>query len=154
MEIKEIKFEPKQYLVIRKKISTKQITDKDMYDHAFHKLVDYLVQKNTKPAGAPSVLIFLWDEPNQKAEIGISFPVSGIDSVNDPELSIVNIPESKAVMSVLQGDYSGIGFIHGGLRKYLEDNKLKYADLAIEEYVSMTGPNTENYVTNIYYFYN
>jgi len=155
MEIQKIQFGPKKYLVVKKAISTDQITDTSMYDKGFKHVAGYLGEHGLKPAGALSVLYFLWDEKYQKAEIGMGFPVKDIDYVSDPELSLVDVPASKALMSELHGSYKNLGMVHDELRKNLQENKLDYADMAIEEYVvdpSMTSNQTE-LVTDVYYLY-
>src|SRR5437762_1115110 len=100
MPIKEIVFGPKRYLTLRKSIATSQISDKHMYDEAGKKLALYIEQNGLHHEGGWSVLYFLWDEPNQKAEIGISFPITDLNPINDPEqileLTVTDIPESKA----------------------------------------------------------
>src|SRR5205809_1009224 len=99
MAITETTFGPKRYLTLRKSISTDQIADKQMYDEAGKKLAACIEDCKLTRAGAWSVLYFLWDETGKKAEIGISFPIaSGDEMVHDPELAIVDIPESKAAM--------------------------------------------------------
>lgn len=153
MGIEKIIFKAKRYLTVRKTIKPSDVTNKQMYDSAFRKLTNYLVQNKHKPIGSASVIYFKWDVPNENAELGISFPVEGIESVNDPELSIQDIPESKAIMTTLYGDYSGLAAVHKVLKDYLENNKLNYSDIAIEEMVSMPSPKAEDAITNVYYLY-
>jgi effector-binding domain-containing protein len=161
MSIQEITFGPKTYLTLRKSIHTDQITDKEMYDDAGKKLGTYMREHGMTPAGPWSVLYFLWDETNKKADIGIAFPVHPQEAgvVNDPELSVVTIPESKVAMDTLKGPYSGLGKIHEELMNYSkEKNYAKSGSLvmAIEEYVvdPMSAAKPEDYVTNIYYLHN
>lgn len=158
MNIQEITFGPQQYLTLKKTIATTQITDKAMYDEAGKKLYGYLQQNNLSPSGKWSVLYFTWDEANHKAEIGIAVPIKDIKSVDDPELVLVDIPETKASMTVLHGPYTGLGEAHQGLMNYISEHKFDTTNLsviAIEEYVvdPMSDPNPENLITNIYYLY-
>jgi effector-binding domain-containing protein len=157
MDIKETTFGPKKYLTLRKSIAISQITDKEMYDEAGSKLGVYMRANELRPSGPWSVLYFSWDEAAKKAEIGIAFPIDGLDSVDDPELSVVEIPESKAVMATLRGPYEGLGKTHQALGRYLSENELE-TDLpimAIEEYIvdPMGEPDPEGWITNIYYLH-
>lgn len=74
-----------------------------MYEKAFKKLGGYLAQNKLSLSGRPAVLYFMWDEGNKKAEIGIAVPVTGLKSIDDPELTLVNVPPTKAALAVLLG---------------------------------------------------
>lgn len=152
MDIEKIVYKTRHFLALKKTIKPTDISDSGMYDSAFKKLSAYLIDNNIKPTGPASTIYFKWDIPNQIAELGISFPVDGVKEVNDPELSLIDIPESKAIKTTLYGDYSGLASIHQSLRKYLEDNKLTYSNIAIEEMVTMPAPNKPP-ITNVFYFY-
>ncbi len=159
MPIQETTFTPKRYLTLKKSISTSQISDKQMYDEAGKKLHTYLQKNNLSISGPWSVLYFSWDEVNKKTDIGIAFPVDGLTTVNDPELSIVDVPESKAAMDVLHGSYEGLGKIHHLLMNYAIKNGYDMSSvpvLAIEEYTvgPMSELSPENWETNIYYLHN
>jgi effector-binding domain-containing protein len=158
MEIQLRAFGPKQY-VVKKAITTSQITDKQMYDEAGKKVGGYIQQQGIVPVGPWSVLYFMWDPAAEKAEIGIGFPVAQTAAVTDPELALVDIPESKAVMGVLDGSYAGLKAAHEELVGYMAEHGLDARGLpvlALEEYVvdPSTESNPDNLVTNIYYLYN
>lgn len=159
MDIQETSFGPKKYLAVKKSITTEQITDKQMYDEAGKKLREYMGKNAIKPAGAWSVLYFTWDEANKRTDVGIGFPVESITSTNDPELSIVDVPESTAAMAVLKGSYSGLGQTHQALMEYSAEFNPEMKNvpvMAIEEYIvdPMSGQPAQNYLTNIYYLHN
>ena len=159
MSIVETTFGPKRYLVLRKSIPTSQISDKQMYDEAGKKLSSYLQKSKLTPSGGWSVLYFSWDEKNEETDIGISFPVNEIKEVNDPELSIVDIPNSKASMDTLLGPYEGLSEIHKNLMKYVTERGYSMSHtpvLSVEEYQvdPMNDPNPNNWKTNIYYLHN
>ena len=159
MDIQETTFGPKKYLTLKKSISTDQVTDKAMYDQAGKKLGEYMGKNGIKPVGAWSVIYFTWDEANKKTDIGIAFPVAGVEAVNDPELSLVDVPQSQASMAVLKGDYSGLGATHEGLMKYTREKNFVTQNvpvMAIEEYLvsPMQDPMPQNWLTNVYYLHN
>jgi effector-binding domain-containing protein len=159
MEIKETSFGPKRYLTLKRSITTSQITDKAMYEAAGKKLGSYLQQRSVRPSGPWSVLYFLWDETAQRAEIGIAFPVEGLDAVHDPELTLVDVPEGNAAMATLRGPYADLGKTHQALMQYVSEHKFNTRGntvMAIEEYIvdTMSDPNPANWVTHIYYPHN
>ncbi len=158
MPITETTFGPKRYLTIKKPIATEAITDKQMYDDAGKKLGAYIKQNELQISGPWSVLYFIWDEINKKADIGIAFPIDGVHNISDPELSIVDIPPSKAAMDTLHGPYEGLGEVHRSLMKYAKEkgyNAINIPVMAVEEYAidPTREVNPANWVTNIYYLH-
>ncbi len=159
-EIKETTFGPKQYLVLRKSISTDQISDKQMYDDAGKKLGGFVAEKAINISGPWSVLYFKWDEANKETDIGIGFPIDGDVEVNDSEFSIIDIPEINASLNILIGSYEGLKKAHGELMEYTKEKGFQKGNsevMAVEEYE--IGPMSENvkeedYKTNIYYLHN
>ena len=159
MEIKETTFPAKTFLAIKKSIDTTEISNKEMYDEAGKKLGAYMQNNGINPSGAWSVLYFMWDEPNNKTDIAIGFPVENVQEVNDHEISLITVPESKAAMCVLKGPYSGLSAAHGAMMEYASKFTSEMRDvpvMAVEEYAvdPTTEPNEENLVTNIYYLHN
>ena len=157
--ISETTFGPKQYLTLRKSIATSQITDKQMYYDAGVRLAKYIKQNNLTITGSWSVLYFLWDEQNHKAEIGIALPIAETPMINDSEFTLTAIPESKAAMAVLEGSYEKLGETHQLLMQYAKNNSLDFNNvpvIAVEEYAvsPKQDNNPENWRTNIYYLHN
>jgi len=163
MQITETVFGPKTYLAIKKSIAISQITDKDMYDQAGKKLGEYMAAHEIVPAGGWSVLYIKWDQAAQAAEIAIGFPIVGIDSTNDAEISIIDILAKNASMTTLMGPYSEVSpklaTTHPALMKHVGEKGFNTEGLevfAVEEYA--TNPETESdpqkYVTNVYYLHN
>lgn len=158
MAITETIFGPKKYLTLKKSIATSQVSDKDMYDQAGKKLGGYMQEHGIMPSGPWSVIYFSWDQAAGKTDIGIAFPVDSLESVEDSELSVVEIPECKAAMDVLHGSCEGLAATHRGLMQYVQEKGYDGQGLpamAVEEYVidPMRDPNPENLVTNIYYLH-
>ncbi len=159
MAIQETTFTPKRYLVLKKEIAISQVQDQEIYDSAGKKLGAYIQEHNLQISGPWSVLYFKWDMANNKAELGIAFPIANLTEVTNPEFSIVDIPETKASMDTLHGPYSGLGDLHRGLMSYIKEKGFDTENvpvMAIEEYVTdpIKDPNPENWITNTYYLHN
>ena len=161
MSIQETTFGPKTYLVLKKSISTDQVSDKAMYDEAGKKLGAYIAAKDLKITGPWTVVYFTWDQENKTTDMGIAFPIDGLTEVNDIELSILEVPELKAAKETLEGSYEGIFTVHQSLMEYSNEHghneKVENAPIiAAEEYVvtGMQDPNPENWRTDIYHFHN
>ncbi len=156
MAITETTFGPKNYLTLRKSISTDQVSDKQMYDDAGKMLAAYMESNLLESSGPWTVLYFSWDEANKKTEIGISYPVEKLKAVNDPAFTITEVPAMKAAMEVLQGPYDGLKKIHQELMAYVKEKNYTGTNLpvvAIEEYEisSMEESDQSKWKTNIYY---
>lgn len=159
MAIQETSFGPKQYLTLKKSIPISQISDKQMYDDAGKKLGAYIHAHGVRVTGPWSVLYFTWDQANQKTDIGIAFPVEQLDTISDPELSMVIIPECSAAMDSLHGSYEGLSTIHQSLMQYTSEKGYSGGSLpviAVEEYEVDPKSDSEpsHWKTNIYYLHN
>lgn len=153
MEITQTSFGPKRYLAAKKSISIKDITDKDMYDLAYARLFSYLGQHGAAVDGPAAVMYFTWDEAKGTTDIAICVPVSGIEAIDDPDLELVNIPATPAVMGVLHGSCDGLKAAHDEIHAYIKANNLPSEGPAIEEYVTdpMAVKDPSQLITNLYY---
>jgi len=156
-EIKEVSFKAKKYLAWKKEITTGEITNQAMYEEGFGKIFGYINSNGLKTAGPCALLYFKWDEPEGHASIALTVPVpvENSDTIKDPELSIVNVPESKAAHATLHGSYDGLKTLHESLVAYCVLHQLKIT-LTVEEYTidRLQEPNPANWITNIYYLHN
>ena len=154
MEIKEITLSPKIYLVWRKEIDIKNIMDTNMWQTAFGKVHEYLQEHSIRNTGPGVALYFRWDQPTGKGEIGIGHPVEGASAVNDPDLSLVPVSESKAVITTVHGAYNKFPEHHSSLKQHLKERNLAET-LTIEEYVvtGMDKPEPKHWETNLYHLY-
>lgn len=153
MEITQTSFGPKRYLAVKKSIPIQEIANKDMYDLAYAQLFSYLGQHGAAVDGPAAVLYFTWDEAKGMTDIAICVPVSGIEAIDDPDLELVKIPATPAVMGSLHGSYEGLKAAHAEIHSYLKDHDLALTGLAVEEYVTdpMTIQDPSQTITNIYY---
>jgi effector-binding domain-containing protein len=154
MEMKEITFTPKTYLVWRKEIEIKNIMDQNMWQTAFGKVHEYIRKNNLKITGPGAAIYFRWNEPEGKGEIGIGNPVENVHEVNDPDLALVPVAESNAIVTTVHGRYETFPQHHAELMKYLRERNKKET-LTIEEYMvtGMDKPDPQNWETNIYHLY-
>ncbi len=167
MTITETTFKANRYLALRKIVLISEVTNKDMYDEAGKKLGAYIAQNNLQISGPWTVMYFNWDMENMQSELAIAFPISnfgngegGVDNtvITDPELSIVEVPESKASLGVMKGSYDALKDTHMALIEYAEAQGNSQGGLpvmALEEYLvgPMQDPNEENWTTNVYYMH-
>ena len=154
MDIKETTFSSKTYLVWRKEIDIKNIMDQSMWQTAYGTVHGYIQKNNIKIAGPGVALYFRWDEPKGKGEIGIGNPVEGVNEVNDPNLSLVPVAESKAVMTTVHGTYNNFPQHHAAMSEYIKTHNLKEI-FTIEEYLvtGMDKPDPKDWETNLYHLY-
>jgi effector-binding domain-containing protein len=154
MAVQEMTFSPKTYLLWRKEIEIKNIMDQTMWQTAYQKVHEYILQHNLTITGPGVAVYFSWDTSSGKGEIGIGNPVSGAEAVTDPDLALVHVPESKAVSLTVHGAYTNFPQNHSALSTYLKDHNKKET-LTIEEYLT-TGadkPNPDEWETNLYHLY-
>ncbi len=153
MEFEQLRFGPKTYLGVRGVVTFEEMRDSKRYEYALSKTMNYLREKGLTPSGPPVTLYYTWDEANQKTDRGIAIPVEGVTEVEDDELVLMEIEESKVVKAVHVGEYMKLIETHDALTKYLQDNKLEFDKYAIEEYMTdpMSEPDQSKWVTNVYY---
>ncbi len=103
------------------------------------------------------MIYFTWDMEKSATDMAIAFPIDNLESVDEDEFSLVEIPETKAVMMVLEGSYEGLSAAHMNTSKQLIDSGYAYSSdaVAIEEYVvdSMHESDPDKLRTNIYHLY-
>lgn len=152
--VQETTFEARTYLVLRKVIEISKIADHQMWEAGFGKVFGYLQAHEIPPAGPAAALYFHWDEAAGQAELGIAAEVQGAFSVEDPELSLVEVAESKASHLSISGDYSQLPQAHGQIMAYLAENSLA-PTLTVEEYTAMgmDDSDTAGRETNLYYLH-
>lgn len=158
MIITETTFGPKTYLALRKRVNISEVTGHDMYEAAGKKLIAYITAHNLTISGKWTVIYFDWNTENMTTDLGIAFPINDLKEVNDPELSLIEIPEMKASTHTLIGSYEGLMKAHQELNVYIDEHKLRTTDvptMALEEYVtnSMSEPDQTKWRTDIYYFH-
>ena len=158
MDVKEITLPKRTYLTLRLAIQISQISEKKMYEDAGQKLGAYMKKNGIHPSGPWTVLYFGWNPVAGSADIGISFPIDGLKSVDDPELALFELPESKASMTALIGPYEGLKETHQSLGGYVKQAGFETAGqsiFALEEYMvdPMTESDPKKWVTNVYHLH-
>ena len=153
-KISEMTFAQKNYLVMRKDVEMKNISDKDLWEKAFGKTSGYAKENNIKIIGPGSAVYITWDPEKDTTNLGIGFPIEGNPEIKDPELSVYQVKESKAVTTVCRGAYENLKEVHDQVMNYTKAHKLN-TTLNIEEYTVdyMEKPDPKDWETNIFYLY-
>jgi effector-binding domain-containing protein len=157
MSFTETTFGPKTYLALKKSIPLAEVSNKQMYEDAGQKLGAYMHSHNLTPNGPWSVIYFNWDMEKNTTDIAIAFPIDNLDHVDDSEFSIVTLPETKAILHVLEGSYEGLQDAHMSTAAELTKRGHTYSSdaVAVEEYIvgSMDDGDQKNWRTNVYHLY-
>jgi effector-binding domain-containing protein len=153
MQVEQITFGPQKYIGLKTTVTFDELKEKNTYESAYGKIMAYFQAINIQPVGAPVTIYFSWDEENKKTDIGIGFPVNDLDLVEDDDLELITVEESKATKTVHVGDYMKLKDTHAGMMEWLKENSLESGSYVIEEYQTSpdSEPDMEKWMTNIYY---
>lgn len=151
-EIKEINFEPKQYVTKRATVKLAEIGP--FFGKNIPEVFAAIGKAGLQPAGRASAIYYKWDMQKQETDMAIAVPVAAgtkIPSIKGLEPAKV---EGKALELVYWGNYDKMAAAYGALDNYCKEKNLQHTDMAIEEYVTepMTEKDTAKWQTNIYYF--
>lgn len=104
-------------------------------------------------AGAPSGVMWAWNEKDQTADMMAAMPVKGDANTKVEGFETHVVPASKMLMLAYYGDYSKNMPAHEAIDAYIKDKGLTHYGNVIEEYVTdpMAEPDTAKWLTNIYY---
>lgn len=108
---------------------------------------------NSQIAGPAVGLFYKWDTVAHQTDLAAAFPV--MDTTKPVKgTTFMTVPASKAYMVEVTGPYSGSMKAHTSLMKHTMDAKSKLS-LVIEEYKvgPYQTPDSNKYVTDIYYLY-
>ncbi|MEN9604721.1 MAG: hypothetical protein RJB39_406 [Candidatus Parcubacteria bacterium] len=158
MTFTETTFGAKKYLALKKSIALSEVSNKQMYEDAGKQLGAYMTSHGLTPTGPWTVIYFTWDMMDkQSTDMAIAFPIANLESVDDAALSLVELPETKAILNVLEGSYDGLSDAHMATAKELTDKGYTYSSdaVAVEEYLvgPMQDPEPTHWRTNIYHLY-
>lgn len=153
MKIQRITYGPKRFVGLKKVFTFDEVKEARTYDEGYAKIMTYLSEHKIQPSGAPVNIYFTWDEAAQKTTMAIAFPVDWVESVQDSELELIEIPESKAIRAAHHGDYMRLKETHEAMMDYLKQNDLEFDKYGIEEYLSdpKTEPDQSKWITGVYY---
>jgi effector-binding domain-containing protein len=122
-------------IIIRTKTTYKDLPD--TIGASYGKILEYLKELETEPAGAPFVAYFNMDM--EKLEVGIGFPVSKSLPRKD-DLRSMDIPRGKYASYVFTGPYSEIKKGFGILTEWVKENDLNPSkEVAYEIYLNDPG---------------
>lgn len=153
MDIIQTTFGPRHYLAVKQTVAISDLADKDIYDLAYARLFGYLGQRGVAAIGPGAILYLDWNEAEGRTQIAIALPVAGLEESGDPDIVVVDIPQTPAIMGAMHGSYEGLKAAHQEINAYMVAHGMQYKGFAIEEYAvdPMTVKDQSELVTNIYY---
>jgi len=103
--------------------------------------------------GAPSGVLWAWNEKDQTADMMAAMPVKGDANTKVEGFETHVIPAGKMLMVAYYGDYSKNMPAHEAIDAYITAKGLTHYGNVIEEYVTdpMAEKDTTKWLTNIYY---
>jgi len=131
IEIKPFNFPATTYAIIRQQVKWEDIPE--FYKIHTQRLFNYITDTTT---AKQSSLIYNWDEKLRQADIAAAVEVPAGTKIEDPIISVIDIPASKAVSADYTVGMKNKSELYLQLRKYLSDNKLKQAGPIIEQVLS------------------
>lgn len=145
--ITETQFPGHTYASIRKTIAVQDAAMMKFFDESYQALGK---NAGNRIAGPASCLAYNWDEKSHTADLAPAFPVKGNEPVAGADM--VTVAPSKALMTVLNGDYKNMMNAHAAMGAHIAKNNIT-PKLVIEEYIKGPGEekDTAKWVTNIYY---
>ncbi len=130
-EIREVKRNKIKAMVIRGKCSVEELPA--LLGSSYGKLMTYMSQKGSIPAGAPYVAYFNQDMTNLEVEIGIPTAIYMSDADG---MIMSGIPEGNFVSGLYTGAYSGLEEAYGQMAAYVAEHKLVIQGAAYESYLN------------------
>ncbi len=108
---------------------------------------------NLEMAGAPSGVMWAWNEKDQSADMMAAMPVKGDANTKVEGFETHVIPASKMLKVEYYGDYNKNMPAHEAIDAYIKEKGLTHYGNVIEEYVTdpMAEKDTTKWLTNIYY---
>jgi effector-binding domain-containing protein/uncharacterized protein YndB with AHSA1/START domain len=149
-KVTEMNFPPTSFALIRQRINMKDITSY----FTTHLPVLYTETGNAGiTAGTPTGLYFEWDDKAQLTDMAAAVPVSPGAKIDNAIVTIMNIPQTKAISANYNGSYENIRDAYSSLDNFLSEKKLTRKSPVIEQYI--TGPqqeaDTSRWLTRIVY---
>ena len=105
------------------------------------------------PTGNPTGVYFTWDMANKTTKLAAAIPIDILADIKKIKKAEEWLSDSSKTLKITYtGPYSKMGDAHKGFYEYIAEHKLTMS-VVIEEYVKnpMTEPDTNKWVTNIYY---
>lgn len=103
--------------------------------------------------GAPSGVMWAWNEKDQTADMMAAMPVKGDANTKVVGFETHVVPASKMLKVEYYGDYNQNMPAHEAIDAYIKAKGLTHYGNVIEEYITdpMAEPDTAKWLTNIYY---
>jgi len=126
--------------------------DSALYANSYAELIEFTMEKELNIAGAPSDIIYDWNEETDSAVFSIVLKVDAETDVAESGLELIRLEETKALVYDFYGPYDQAGVAHEKLMNYLMSNELEMT-IAVEEYLNdpATVNSPDEILTRIYY---
>lgn len=146
--VNQMNFPPTTFAIYRQRIGWAEIPV--FYSTNFPRIQDIVAQAGVTPS-IPHGLYFEWDEKKQEADLAAGMPVLAGTKLNQPDISIYEVPGSKAVYVDYFGAHDKSASAYANLEKYVTDNKLKRKTPVIEEFITnpLIEKDTSKWLTKI-----
>lgn len=137
-EIRRIKRNKVKTMVVRKRCSVEVLPA--VLGESYSKIMAYMTQLGSIPAGAPYVAYLNQDMNDLEIEIGVPTAMYMADT---KEIVMSEIPEGEYISAIYTGAYSGLKVAYGEMSAYLTEHGLTIKGAAYETYLN-DPQNTED----------
>ncbi len=146
-----IEMETKRYLAQRDIVRMEDFAS--FFDAAFPALMEYAANHDLQISGAPSSVVFDWNEEEKMADMAAALPVNGEADLSNADFQWISIDAGRAVLIEFFGSPDAVAPAHYFMDEFMARNHLKLRGPVIEQYLSdpKTEPDTGRWQTNIIY---
>ncbi|MCL2750333.1 MAG: GyrI-like domain-containing protein [Coriobacteriia bacterium] len=131
----EITNQQPQIAVALKKTEISMEQMGDAITEGLTRLAEYLAEQGIQSAGAPYLAYMNCNEDFSQSDIEMGIPVSEAVAVQD-EYYMSQSCEGKAIATMYQGAYVGIGAAYEALMAYAAENELELTGVYYDYYIS------------------
>ncbi len=141
----------KRYLAQRDIVRMEDFSS--FFDAAFPALMEYAGNHGLQISGAPSAIVFDWNEEEKMADMAAAVPVNGEADLSDADFQWITVEGGKIALIEFFGSPDAVAPAHYYMDEFMARNHLKLRGPVIEEY--LTDPavetDTSRWQTNIIY---
>ena len=149
-QVREVHFPAKNYAVVREEVAMAEFSN--FFARSMGTLMQEIQKRGLKMTGAPCGIYFTWDEATQTSDMAAAVPIG--PSVRAKDLTVIQIPATKAYVIDYYGTYESVANAHYAFNIFLAKSNLTQKLPVIEEYITdpMTEKDSSKWLTRIYYF--
>ncbi|MCB0707205.1 MAG: SRPBCC family protein [Saprospiraceae bacterium] len=151
-EVKKVDHPGGVFAGIREEVQMNSLPD--FLASSYEKVMGAMATQQTPMAGPPCGLYYTWDEATQTSDMVAAIPIGEALNLGE-DVSIIEIPASKAAVIDYYGSYAGVGAAHEAAGAFMSANGLTAKEPCIEMYITdpTTEPDTSKWLTQVIYFY-